>query len=709
MSNQTTYRYQFGEFSLNPSKRVLLKNDAPIPLTPKAFDTLLVLVRENGHVVEKEELLREVWPDTFVGETTLAQNVFTVRKALGQKSGPNQFIETVPKHGYRFAAEVVTVAEESPGLPRLLHRKKTRLIFALTAIGVACSLMAFSAVSLRDRRATATHDSLQMKRLTNNGNVLRATLSPDKRYVAYATAENQNQTLWLKQAEAATEVQVVAPAEAVYRGIVFAPDGAAIFYIRYEPNEHFGKLYQTPVSGGTPKLIMSGIDSSLSFSPDGKRFAFFRNDLQSRMTTLFTANADGSDQQQLSTHPGVFLSDGPAWSPDGKEIVFPVHSDGDPNRNHSMVLISRQVIDGVEKPFTSRRWDGISGVGWFDNDKLAIVGYDETTDALSPQVWEVSRNAGNARRITNDLNSYTGLSLSSATGALLTVQANRVASFWLAELEDFGKAKQITSGFGDRGGEFLGMTWTTDDKIVYGSTAGGGLDIWTMNVDGSNRKQLTVDPLADLKPAVSSLDGSIVFVSKRTGAPHLWIMAAGGLNPRQLTNGHTESFPAISPDGKWVAYISIEGKPTLWKLPLDGGQPKQLTNEFSWVPSVSPDGKLVACFYAEEAMGPFRLALIPADGGAPAKLFSIPQTVFAMAGLRWTADGSSIVYINNEHNVSNLWSQPINGTPPKQLTHFESSQIFRFAWSPNGKHVMLERGANLRDAVLITNVAQASS
>jgi Tol biopolymer transport system component len=73
--------------------------------------------------------------------------------------------------------------------------------------------------------------------------------------------------------------------------------------------------------------------------------------------------------------------------------------------------------------------------------------------------------------------------------------------------------------------------------------------------------------------------------------------------------------------------------------------------------------------------------------------------------LRWTADGSAIVYVATEHNVSNLRSQPIDGRPAKQLTNFESSQIFRFAWSPNGKQVMLERGVNLRDVVLITQAS----
>src|ERR1044071_5262343 len=111
MIQKTICEYRFGEFSLDTGRRVLLKNDKPVPLTPKAFDTLLVLVRENGRVVEKEDLLKEVWPDTFVGEATLAQNVFTLRNALGEAEGGKSYIETVPRRGSRFASPVREVTE----------------------------------------------------------------------------------------------------------------------------------------------------------------------------------------------------------------------------------------------------------------------------------------------------------------------------------------------------------------------------------------------------------------------------------------------------------------------------------------------------------------------------------------------------------------------------------------------------------------------
>jgi len=105
--------YEFGPFQLDPIERVLRQAGKCVPLTPKAFQTLLVLVENNGRVVEKEELLHRVWPDTFVEEATLAQNVFTIRKQLRDDKAPAAYIETVPKRGYRFAAPVRVLAPET--------------------------------------------------------------------------------------------------------------------------------------------------------------------------------------------------------------------------------------------------------------------------------------------------------------------------------------------------------------------------------------------------------------------------------------------------------------------------------------------------------------------------------------------------------------------------------------------------------------------
>ena len=116
MGKQVKQLYEFGPFRVDVVERLLLRESAPVPLPPKAFDTLLVLVRNSGHLLTKDELLKTVWPDTFVEENNLTQYVSAIRKVLGSGSNGQQYIETVPRIGYRFVARVKEVWDEDADL-----------------------------------------------------------------------------------------------------------------------------------------------------------------------------------------------------------------------------------------------------------------------------------------------------------------------------------------------------------------------------------------------------------------------------------------------------------------------------------------------------------------------------------------------------------------------------------------------------------------
>ncbi len=109
MSKQSTELYEFGAYRLDPAERLLLRGEEQIQLTPKAFDTLVVLVRNGGHLVEKDELMKGVWPDSFVEEGGLTRNISVLRKVLSEEQNGDKFIETISKRGYRFVAPVRTV------------------------------------------------------------------------------------------------------------------------------------------------------------------------------------------------------------------------------------------------------------------------------------------------------------------------------------------------------------------------------------------------------------------------------------------------------------------------------------------------------------------------------------------------------------------------------------------------------------------------
>src|SRR5262249_23159428 len=157
--------------------------------------------------------------------------------------------------------------------------------------------------------------------------------------------------------------------------------------------------------------------------------------------------------------------------------------------------------------------------------------------------------------------------------------------------------------------------------------------------------------------------------SPSAGTSQLWRVDIDGSHLKQLTNGPGAWSPNCSPDGKWIVYNSFLSTGfSIWKISIDGGEPVQVTDRFTSTPAVSPDGKLMACYLTDPTTRAAKLALLPFEGGEPLKLFDIPQPVFQGASsIRWTADGRALTYIITRGLVSNIWLQPIDGTPARQL------------------------------------------
>src|SRR2546422_11341522 len=116
MSMSTNPSYEFGQFRVDFNERLLLRSGTALPLPPKAFDILLALVQQSGHVLEKRELIETVWPDTFIEENNLTQYISALRKVLGDDRRGQRYIETVARRGYRFLAPIRQVRDEGPDL-----------------------------------------------------------------------------------------------------------------------------------------------------------------------------------------------------------------------------------------------------------------------------------------------------------------------------------------------------------------------------------------------------------------------------------------------------------------------------------------------------------------------------------------------------------------------------------------------------------------
>lgn len=308
---------------------------------------------------------------------------------------------------------------------------------------------------------------------------------------------------------------------------------------------------------------------------------------------------------------------------------------------------------------------------------------------------------GEARTLTNDLSDYQLVSLTADGRALVTVLSENTSNIWLVPSGEWSNGRQLTS---TRTNGILSIDLMGDGRIIYQSRAGGSSDLWIMDADGRNQKQLT-DNATFERFASATPDGRfIVFGSTGVGT-QLWRMDIDGSNATLLTTSPGFD-PTISPDGKWVVYTTFGARGfNIWKVSIDGGEPMQVTQYYSQAPAISPDGKLIACYYVEERTRTTRIALVPFEGGEPTKVFDYLLQPFAASPypVRWTPDGRALTYIVTRGGVSNIWIQPLDGSQPRPLTDYKSDRIFSFDWSSDGKWLVLSRGPEQRDVVMMSD------
>jgi len=452
---------------------------------------------------------------------------------------------------------------------------------------------------------------------------------------------------------------------------------------------------------GGPSSMAAFDVGPVGFSPDRRQITFIR--MYNEESRLIVADADGANEQTLATRrePDFFrmVWNAPAWSPDGRTIACPVRLTDE--RGHYETVIGVSAADGLQTPLTSARWSYVGQPSWLADGSGLLLTASESETA-SEQVWHVALKSGEATRVTRDLNNYHDLSLAGDSSRLAAVQDHSVSSIWVAPEGDASRAKQVASevGWVDE------VAWTPDGRIVYRSNAGGNTEIWVMNADGSNPKQLTVDARVSRGLTVSPDGRYIVFASDRAGRFNVWRVDSDGSNLKQLTDGEGELYPHCTPDGRWVIYQRGEVESTLWKVPTEGGESVQLTERHASRPAVSPGGEMITYHNLDSDLDKSRwgIGIVSSEGGRRLKRFDFPPTV-ARRFVRWSPDGQTIAYPNSPGGVSDIWLQPLDGSPPRQLTGFKAEQILAFDWSRDGRSLALVRGVETSDVVLIGNAA----
>jgi Tol biopolymer transport system component len=584
--------------------------------------------------------------------------------------------------------------------------KKTVITVAVVLLIVVVAVVGIGGVILfrysRDpaNKPAARRSDMKITRLTVNGKTQNAAISPDGKTVVYVLLDGGQKSLWIRQVATNSNVQIVPPAQVSIGRETFSPDGTYVYYQAYDKDNPQGVLFQVPAFGGVPRKILSNIVSPITFSPDGSRIAFVRNDnVATGEDQLIVANADGSNENKLAARKGdaFFASSGLSWSPDGKLIACPA---GAYAGGFHLTVVTVDAQTGEQKEITSKKFIDAGRVSWLSDGSGVLVNAAEIGETQS-QIWLIPYPMGEAQKITTDLNDYGGTSLTADSRSLVTVQFDVTANVWVAPMSDLMHGKQITSAKleGDRG-----LTWTPDGKIVYTSLAGGNIDLWIMNADGTNQKQLTTDSQQETSPLVSPDGRYIVYNSMRGPLPSVWRMNMDGSNVKQLTDKE-DYLLAITPDSKSILFTSWRTtKMSLWRMSIDGGEPVQISNLFISGGAISPDGKWMACRYRnEDPNSPAKIIILPVEGGPPTKSIDVPVTTSG-GSPGWFPDGKSLIVADSRTGTQNLWSVPLDGGPMKQLTDFKPDHVFTFDWQlAGGKLAAMSRGTITSDVILISD------
>ena len=554
--------------------------------------------------------------------------------------------------------------------------------------------------------------SIKLDVLTAHGLASSVAISPDGRYIAYAKDEDGKESLWLRQTASAGDTQIVPPGQAKYDYVRFSRDGNFLYFVGTEGAGQPSSLFQITTLGRNLRKLLTGVDSQVSFSPDGTQIAFIR--ISEGDNSIIIAGEQGGNERILVTrkYPKVY-GDEVSWSPDGKLIAVPTLTRGATYAGGMAVV---DVATGKETPIPLKEEKllRISQLEWTSDGKGLIYTPYAADMGQRYQIRYAAYPSGEVQNVTNDLSSYENFSLTADSQTMVAIQREYSMGIWLTQPNDFSSTVSINSKTAADDGE-RGITWTKDGKIVFVSSEGGAQNIWRMEADGSNPTPLTKDySYGKMLPSLSIGGDSITYFSRAVNLATkellpgntFFQMDTDGQNAHRVVEIGDAAFAAASANEDWVVYTSrADGKFRIWKVPLKGGAPVQLTDIDSISPAISHDGKTVAYFIREKGK-PLKLGISSIDGGAPLKTIELPATTNSEAGIAWNKTGNGILFVNTLGTTSNICTQPLDGAKPTPLTEFKEFQIAAFALNPQGNRLAIARGSRNRNVVLIKNVGK---
>lgn len=667
----TGHRAFSGESSVDTMHRII--HAQPERLATYRPDSPLELQRIVGKALEKDS------DDRYQSVKDLAVDL---RRLLRDIDSNSDFV-TVSSGGH------VAVQRQQLGRPWILVAGAA--VVALVAVSATLWLLR-GGESVRAPEAART---VEMSRITSLGKVIAAAISPDAKLLAYVVSDQGQQGLWLRQIASAHDLELIPRDSVAYWAHTFKPDGGSIVFGVKSDADPTGAFYEISILGGTPRRLVTGIDSAPSFSPDGARMTWVRADFPSPgESALMVADADGTGEVTLGTRkqpfrfaPAFFV--GPSWSLDGSLIAAAE------NRSDGAVgsrIIGFDPASGNERVL-SEGWAFVGHLAW-SADGRALYAVAQREVGSTAQIWRVPLE-GDPRPLTNELFDHRIVSLSADGKTLVSVAADAESAIWRIPLGPTGEAVKLTQRRLDG---LTGLALLPDGSVVYPSLESGKLGLVMLAPDGSAPVEITRG-VNEVRYPSAPADGSFVAYLELTpaGAELRTATLKDKRAGQPLARVVDDAPPAVSPDGKWIVY-SDGG--VLHRVPSGGGEPVSYTLPGrAYLPAISPDGRRVAFYYRDHEG--FRVGVAPLEGGGLEWNRAVEPIRYATT-LAWAPDGNGLLLNTMPRDRANIWLLPFDGEP-NRITSFQDQNTGRFHASTDGRTIVLARYVFIRDAVLIRN------
>jgi Tol biopolymer transport system component/DNA-binding winged helix-turn-helix (wHTH) protein len=683
---QSAQYYEFGPFRLAAAEHRLYKDGEVIMLPPKEFDLLMLLVRNPGQVMNREGLIKALWPDTVVEEANLNVHISALRKALAERSGEQHYIETLPRLGYRFIAPVTEVngTAASPSVPqalsengdRGLNRKMVaeannpaaadwqlqswaRRWLAIPLWLLAVGLLGGSAYlyfkPLRTPGAGGDAGSaINVAPLTSYpGRESQAAFSPNGNQIAFVWSGEQddNQDIYVRMVDGGNWVRLTDdPGDDV--NPVWSPDGRTIAFYRSSPDGD--GIFLVPALGGAERKLTGvwanrfgfGSHVWIHWSPDGKWLVVSDKTSVEEPFSLFLLSPETGERHRVTTPPVSVVGDcSPAFSPDGEQLAFV--------RVISAVVGEVYVVsvNGGEPKRLTFDGAGVSNLAWNPNGREIVFGRRHGGKSRLFRI-PVEGGAPEWLAATGNDAQYPAFS---SDGSRLAWRQNTIDTDIFRLALDSGSeksrpfAKLIFSTTLEASPRFS----PDGRQIAFVSNRSGSDEIWVCDSDGENPIRLTSfrGPLAG-SPNWSPDGRQIVFDCRPEGNADIYVVSADGAQPRRLTTDSAEDIvPSWSMDGRWIYFTSNRpakgqsGQLQIWKMPADGGAAIQMTLQGGFEPVESPDGRWI---YFAQDRGSASIRRMPAAGGAETAILDFHQKNYSRL---WTVTNEGVYFAVAKSNT----------------------------------------------------------